>query len=281
MLRQLGGADPRVRVVSFRRNFGQTAAMAAGFDHARGDVVVAMDADLQNDPADIGRLLDKMAEGFDVVSGWRKDRRDAYWSVTLPSRIGNAVIGRATGVRLHDYGCTLTAYRREILQDVRLYGEMHRFIPAWAAAVGARITELPVRHHPRRWGRSKYNLGKAVRVLLDLVTVRFLVAYSTKPLYFFGRLGLRVLALAGASWTWTVAKRIIWSEPLYTDPFFIVGIFLALVGMQILLFGLLAELSMRTYYESQGKPIYVVKETLNIRDQAPPRLGPRRGGVAS
>lgn len=276
-LRGFAEADGRVRVISFRRNFGQTAAMAAGFDHARGDVVVAMDADLQNDPDDIATLLDKLNEGYDVVSGWRADRQDDFWTVTLPSQIGNAVIGRTTGVKLHDYGCTLTAYRREILQEINLYGEMHRFIPAWTAAVGARITEVPVRHHTRRWGRSKYSLGKAVRVILDLITVRFLIAYSTKPLYFFGRLGIRVFALAGVFWGWTLTKKILWGAPLYTDPFFILGGFLALVAMQILLFGLLAELTMRTYYESQGKRTYVVKEMLNVSDAPPQRKPPRRG----
>jgi glycosyltransferase involved in cell wall biosynthesis len=264
VLRGLGLGDPRVRVIRFRRNFGQTAAMAAGFGNAQGDVIVPMDADLQNDPKDIGRLLDKLAEGYDVVSGWRAQRQDAFWSVTLPSRIGNAVIGRMTGVVLHDYGCTLTAYRREVLNEVRLYGEMHRFIPAWAAAVGANITELPVAHHARRWGQSKYNLRKAVRVLLDLMTVRFLLTYATKPQYFFGRLGLRVWGVAGLCWTWTVIKRLIWGQALYTDPFFMAGIFLALAGLQILMFGLLSEMSMRTYYESQGKTIYVVRETVNL-----------------
>ena len=264
LLRGMAAADRRVRVISFRRNFGQTAALAAGFTHARGEVVVAIDADLQNDPVDIPRLLAKVDEGYDVVSGWRAQRQDAFWTVTLPSRLGNSVIGRVTGVRLHDYGCTLTAYRREILQEVKLYGEMHRFIPAWAVAVGARLTELPVAHHPRRWGRSKYNLGKVVRVLLDLLTVRFLLTYSTKPLYFFGRLGLRVCFVAGLSWTWTITKRIIWGEPLYTDPFFIAGIFLGLAGLQIMLFGLLGELLMRTYYESQGKAPYVIKEVVNV-----------------
>ena len=263
VLRELAAMDPRVKVIRFRRNFGQTAAMAAGFECARGAVVIPMDADLQNDPADIPRLLEQVEDGYDVVSGWRANRKDAFWTVTLPSRIGNAVIGRYTGVKLHDYGCTLTAYRREILDEIRLYGEMHRFIPAWAGAVGARITEVPVTHHPRRWGYSKYNLGKTVRVILDLLTVVFLVSYSTKPIYFFGRLGLRALFVAAACWTWTVTKKLVWGEPLYTDPFFLIGVFFALAGLQVLLFGLVAELSMRTYYESQGKKIYVVRQTLN------------------
>lgn len=266
VIRELASDDTRVRALRFRRNFGQTAAMAAGFDYARGEVIIPIDADLQNDPKDIPRLLEVIDEGYDVVSGWRSSRKDAFWTVTLPSRIGNAVIGRLTGVRLHDYGCTLTAYRREVLQEINLYGEMHRYIPAWAASVGAKITELKVSHHERRWGQSKYNLGKAVRVLLDLMTVRFLIFNSTKPLYFFGRLGLKFGVLAGASWAWTLTKKVLWGAPIYTDPFFLTGIFLALAGLQILLFGLLAELTMRTYYESQGKRIYVLKETLHVPD---------------
>lgn len=266
IIRRLAEGDNRVRALRFRRNFGQTAAMAAGFDVAKGEVIIPIDADLQNDPKDIPRLLRLLDRGYDVVSGWREERQDAYWTVTLPSRIGNAVIGRMTGVHLHDYGCTLTAYRRSVLSEVRLYGEMHRYIPAWAASVGARITEMPVTHHPRRWGRSKYNLGKAVRVILDLITVRFLLFYSTKPLYFFGRLGLKFGLMAGLFWTWTLTKKILWHEPLYTDPFFLVGIFLALVGVQVLLFGVLAELTMRTYYESQGKRTYVLRETVNVHE---------------
>ena len=264
VLKGLAADDTRVKVIRFRRNFGQTAAMAAGFEHAQGDIIIPMDADLQNDPADIARLIEKLDEGYDVVSGWRARRKDAYWTVTLPSRLGNSVIGYFTGVRLHDYGCTLTAYRREVLDEIRLYGEMHRFVPAWAHMVGARITEVPVTHHPRRWGTSKYNLGKAVRVLLDLLTVSFLLRYSTKPLYFFGRLALRLLGGAGACWTWTLVKRFATDSPLYTDPFFLFGGILMLAGLQMLLFGLLAEMTMRTYYESQGKRIYTVRESINV-----------------
>ena len=264
VLRGFAHDDPRVRVLRFRRNFGQTAAMAAGFEHARGDVIVPMDADLQNVPEDIPRLLEVLDQGYDVVSGWRASRKDSFWAVTLPSRVGNAVISGFTGLKLHDYGCTLTAYRQAVLREIRLYGEMHRFLPAWAASVGARITEVKVEHHPRRWGRSKYSLGKAWRVLLDLITVRFLITYSAKPLYFFGRLGLRFLLGAGAAWTWTITKKILWGMPLFTDPFFLAGIFLGLAGLQILLFGLLAELTMRTYYESQDKRPYVVRDRLNL-----------------
>lgn len=256
--------EPRVRVIRFRRNFGQTAAMSAGFDHARGDVIIPIDADLQNDPEDIGRLLERIDEGYDVASGWRVRRRDAMLSVTLPSRVGNWIIGGVTGVKLHDYGCTLTAYRREIIQSFRLYGEMHRFLPAWAASVGASICEVEVNHHARKWGTSKYSVAKAWRVLLDLMTVRFLIAYSTKPLYFFGRLGWRFMLGAGAAWTWTIIKKVQWGQPLYTDPFFLIGVFFALAGLQIVLIGLLAELNMRTYYESQDKRIYTIRNGINL-----------------
>lgn len=256
--------EPRVRVIRFRRNFGQTAAMSAGFDYARGDVIIPIDADLQNDPNDIGRLLDRIDEGYDVVSGWRVRRRDSLLSVTLPSRVGNWIIGGVTGVKLHDYGCTLTAYRREIVRSFRLYGEMHRFLPAWAASVGATICEVEVNHRAREWGTSKYSVAKAWRVLLDLMTVRFLIAYSTKPLYFFGRLSWRFMMGAGAAWTWTIIKKLKWGEPLYTDPFFLAGVFLGLAGLQIVLIGLLAELNMRTYYESQDKRIYTVRDSVNL-----------------
>ena len=276
VLRDFAAQDERIRVVSFRRNFGQTAGLEAGFRHARGRVIIPMDADLQNDPRDISRLLQKLDEGYDVVSGWRKNRQDAFVSVTFPSRVGNAIIRRITGVNLHDFGCTLKAYRREILQDVRLYGEMHRFIPVWAAKVGARITELEVNHRARSFGESKYRVTKATRVMLDLITVRFLVAYSTKPLYFFGRFGLLLCALALASWSWAVAKKVIWHEPFFTDPFFTAGIFCGLAGLQLVIFGLLSELIMRTYYEAQDKPTYSVRETLNVPEDPPPRIGPKR-----
>ncbi len=276
VLRGFAAADSRVRVISFRRNFGQTAGLAAGFEHARGEVVIPMDADLQNDPADLGTLLAKVEEGYDLVSGWRQNRKDGFWRVVLPSRIGNALIRRVTGVKLHDFGCTMKAYRREILQDVSLYGEMHRFIPVWAQAVGARITEVPVKHHARQFGQSKYGVSKTLRVLLDLITVRFLVGYTTKPLYFFGRLGFGLFFVAAVFWTWTIIKKIIWAKPFFTDPFFTAGLFVALAGLQLVLFGVLSELIMRTYYESQKKRIYTVKETINLDDSRPERIAPRR-----
>ena len=268
ILDELAASDARIKVVILRKNFGQSAAMAAGFDHATGEIVIPMDADLQNDPADIVRLIDKLeSEDLDLVKGWRKDRQDTYLTKTLPSRIANRIIGRVTGVELHDYGCTLSAWRRELVADIHIYGEMHRFLPALAHWAGGRVDELEVTHHPRRWGVSKYNLSKTFRVILDILTVRFLVAYSTKPLYFFGRWGAMLLALGTASATWTVVKKLIWGYPLYTDPFFLASIFCWITGIQIFLLGLIAELSVRTYYESQGKPPYHVRRRVNLPEE--------------
>jgi glycosyltransferase involved in cell wall biosynthesis len=267
LLRSFAAADPRVKLVSFRRNYGQTAAMDAGFRHASGEVVVPMDADLQNDPADIALLLAEIDQGYDVVKGWRKDRKDAFLSRKLPSRIANWLISHVTGVKLHDYGCTLTAYRREVLAPVRLYGEMHRFIPAYAVWAGGRMKEVAVNHHPRRQGKTKYNLTRTFRVVLDLMTVQFLLGYSTKPLYFFGKWAFILLAAAAGSLVWSLSKKLAWGEPFFTDPFFYATIFLGLAALQILLIGLVAEMNMRTYYESQGKPPYVLRETRNLEDR--------------
>lgn len=264
VLDALADADDRFKVIHFRRNFGQTAALAAGFDEATGEVVVAMDADLQNDPADIPAMLDKLEEGYDVVAGWRKDRKDPALSVNLPSRTGNWLIGRVTGVRLHDYGCTLKAFRAELLQDVRIYGEMHRYLPVFAHHAGARIAEMPVRHHARTWGKSKYNLWKTFRVLLDLLTVHFLAAYATKPLYFFGRLTMSAWLASFACVGWAAYRKFADGEFVKDQPIFILGIFFAAVGLQLLVFGLLAELMMRTYYESQGRPTYFVRSRKNF-----------------
>jgi glycosyltransferase involved in cell wall biosynthesis len=265
-LEALARSDARTRVISFRRNYGQTAALDAGFRAASGAVVVALDADLQNDPEDIPRLLAELDRGADVVKGWRRKRQDPLLSRRVPSRIANWLISRLTRTRLHDYGCTLSAYRREILDEIRLYGEMHRLIPAYAAWAGARIAEVDVRHHARRHGRSKVAPGRAFRVLLDLMTVRFLLGYSSKPLYFFGKIGAAVLGLCLVCLCWSVAKKLVIHAPVYTDPFFYATIFLGLAGLQILLFGLLAEMAMRTYYESRGKPPYVIRKRVNLED---------------
>ena len=269
LLDAIAAQDQRVKLVRFRRNFGQTAAMAAGMDNARGRVIIPLDADLQNDPADIPRLLAKMDEGFDVVSGWRKKRKDNSIR-RIPSRIANKIISRVTGVALHDYGCSLKAYRADIMRDVNLYGEMHRFIPAYAAIVGARVTEIPVEHHPRIAGVSKYGIGRVFRVVLDLLVVKFLGGYGSKPIYFFGGAGIWCFALGILTWTVTLAQKYWVQWQGITDyhanrnPLFYIGIMLFLMGMQCLMLGLLAEVNMRTYHESQGKTPYAVAETRNL-----------------
>jgi len=254
--------DPCVRVVSFRRNFGQTAAVQAGIDHSRGDILVFLDGDMQNDPHDIPHLLQKIDEGYDVVSGWRRDRQDDITRV-LPSKVANWIIAHVTGVPLSDFGCTLKAYRREVIQDVRLYGEMHRFIPVYADMIGARITELPVHHRPRTYGRSKYSLSRTSRVMLDLITVKLLGSYSTKPMYFFGFAAFGLWALALVLATIVILQKVL---PPYVfahnNPLLLLSILLVIVGVQFILMGLLAELAIRTYHESQSKPTYVVREVI-------------------
>lgn len=252
--------DPRFRVVLFRRNFGQTAAMSAGFDQARGDVIVAMDGDLQNDPEDLELLMEKIErEGFDIVSGWRKSRKDAFVSRKLPSWIANWVIGKITGVRLHDYGCSLKAYRSEVLKNVRLYGEMHRFIPALASWGGAKITEIPVNHRPRTRGTSKYGIGRTVRVILDLITVKFLLAFSTRPLQIFGLWGLSLFGIGIVVSIYLAVLKIFFGEPLANRPLLMLGVLMIIMGVQLISMGLLAEISIRTYHESQSKPTYVIR----------------------
>jgi len=259
-LGQLASRDARVRVVSFRRNFGQTAAVQAGIDNSRGDILVFLDGDMQNDPHDIPHLLEKINEGYDVVSGWRRDRHDDATRV-LPSRVANWLIAWVTGVQLSDFGCTLKAYRREVIQDVKLYGEMHRFIPVFASMVGARITELPVNHRPRTYGKSKYSLSRTSRVALDLITVKLLGSYSTKPMYFFGFAGFGLWAIALVLAAIVIIQKVL---PPYVyahnNPLLLLSVVLVIVGVQFILMGLLAELAVRTYHESQGKPIYVIRE---------------------
>jgi glycosyltransferase involved in cell wall biosynthesis len=253
---------PTLRVVRLRSNFGQSAALAAGFDLARGELIVTMDGDRQNDPADIPRLLDKLKDGYDVVSGWRHHRQDALWSRRVPSRLANGLISWITGVRLHDYGCALKVYRREILRDIQLYGEMHRFLPALARWVGASVGEVPVGHWPRRSGRSKYGLGRTVRVLLDLLTVKFLMRYSTRPIQIFGLFG-GVLGGGGALLAAVLSyQRIVQGVPLANRPILLLAILLVLVGFQFVSIGLLGEMLARTYHESQRKPVYIVREIL-------------------
>ena len=267
-LGRLASHDARVRVVSFRRNFGQTAAVQAGIDHSRGEVLVFMDGDMQNDPHDIPHLLDKIDSGYDVVSGWRHNRRDDA-SRVLPSQIANWVIARVTGVPLHDFGCTLKAYRREVIRDVKLYGEMHRFIPVYADMVGARITEIPVNHRPRSYGKSKYSLSRTSRVMLDLITVKLLGGYSTKPMYFFGFAALALWSVAFVLAAIVIIQKL---APPYVyahnNPLLLLSVVLVIVGVQFILMGLLAELVIRTYYESQSKSPYVVREILERTHRA-------------
>lgn len=265
-LARIAALDPHIKVIRFRRNFGQTAAMVAGFDHARGDIVIPMDGDLQNDPGDIPLLLDKIAEGYDVVSGWRKNRQDKALMRKLPSHIANWIIGRVTGVRLHDYGCSLKAYRGEIVRGTRLYGEMHRFIPALANLMGARIAEVPLRHHPRRFGRSKYGIRRTIKVVLDLLTVKFLSDYSTKPIYLFGGIGIALCFAGVLAAAETIWEKIVMGTYVHNNPFILIAIFLFALGVASVFMGLLAELIIRTYHESQSKPIYWIAETRNIDD---------------
>ena len=263
-LREIAATDDRVKVIRFRRNFGQTAAMAAGFDAASGRVVIPMDGDLQNDPADIPRLLAKIDEGFDVVSGWRRDRKDAFLNRILPSILANRFISGMTGVRLHDYGCTLKAYRREVLDGINLYGEMHRFVPALVSQIGARVTELPVNHRPRLHGKSKYGIFRTLRVILDLLTVKFLLTYSTRPIQLFGRLGVYTLLASFLSGGVTVYMKLFLHTSMNRNPLLLLTALLLFMGVQFIVLGLLGELNARTYYEAQGKPIYVIKEKINL-----------------
>lgn len=255
-----------VRILSFRRNFGQTAAIAAGIDYSCGEIIVLMDADMQNDPADIPMLLAKLDEGYDLVSGWRKDRKDNRLTRTIPSNIANGLISWTTGVHLHDYGCTLKAYRRDVLEGFRLYGEMHRFIPVFAHAVGARITEIPVRHRPRTFGKTKYGLERTIKVLLDLFTVKFLLSYSNKPIYLFGGAGFLLMFAGAADLLYLLIRRTLYGVPVFTSPLLQVGIMLLIMGFQSLLMGLIAELLARTYHESQSKPTYTIRRTVNLHN---------------
>lgn len=266
ILREIAAMDPRVRVVALRRNYGQTAAMAAGIDAARGKVLIPMDADLQNDPADIERLLNKLDEGYDVVSGWRKNRKDKMVTRKIPSMIANRLISWIGGVPLHDYGCSLKAYRRESLQDVRLYGEMHRFIPIYASWAGARVTEIPVEHHARTMGKSKYGLSRTLKVVFDLMTIKFMASYQTKPIYVFGSFGMLAFAISLFAGLYAVFLKIFHKADFVQTPLPVLTIVMFAVGVQFLLMGLLAEMLVRTYHESQAKAIYAVRERLGFRD---------------
>jgi glycosyltransferase involved in cell wall biosynthesis len=269
-LEKLANADPdHTRVIELRRNFGQTAAIAAGIDNAQGKVIVTIDADLQNDPADIPLLIEKINEGYDVVSGWRVNRQDKFVTRKIPSRIANWLISWVTGVRLHDYGCTLKAYRHEVLVGFRLYGEMHRFIPAYAGLVGARILEVPVRHHARKHGKAKYGLERTFKVILDLFTVKFLISFADKPIYLFGGAGITLILISLLMLATLVIRRIIYDEHLVRSPLLLMTTMLFILGFQSILMGLIAELLVRTYHESQAKPTYAVRKIIN-GDKLPP-----------
>ena len=254
--------DSRVKVISFRKNFGQTAALSAGFDHARGDIIVTLDADLQNDPQDIPKLLEKLNEGYDLVNGWRFDRKDPFLTRRLPSIIANKVISFITRVTLHDYGCTLKAFRKEVTKNIRLYGEMHRFIPAIASGMGVSICEVKVNHRARKYGKSKYGISRTIRVILDLITVKFLLSYATRPIQVFGLLGFCSGIIGFAIAIYLTIQRQFFGIPLANRPLLLLAILLIFIGLQFVTLGLIAELQARTYHETQNKPIYVIREIL-------------------
>lgn len=264
VLDELAESDSRIKVIHFRRNAGQTAAMMAGVDFAQGEIIVPMDADLQNDPADIPMLLAKLDEGFDVVSGWRKDRQDHSLRRNLPSRIANSLISVVSGVPLHDYGCSLKAYRRDVIKDVKLYGEMHRFIPIYASWLGAKVAEVPVRHHPRVAGTSKYGLERVVKVILDLIVVKFLDRYYQKPIYIFGGFGLINFVVSLLAGLWAVYLKFFQNTSFVQTPLPLLSVMATITGVMCILLGLVAEMVTRNWHESQDKPTYIVGATRNI-----------------
>ena len=269
VLARLQAVDPYLRVIRFRRNFGQTAAFAAGFDHARGRLIVTADGDLQNDPRDIPAMVDTLERGYDIVCGWRKNRKDNLVSRRAPSMIANWLISAATGVRLHDYGCSLKVFRAEVVKSLRLYGEMHRFLPAIASEQGISIAEIIVNHRPRRHGASKYGISRTIRVILDLLTVKFLLSYSTRPLQIFGLIGFMMGLVGTAITAWLAYVRLTGQQAIGNRPALLFGILLIFTGVQLVTLGLLAELQARTYHESQNKPTYVIREILQTPTTEP------------
>lgn len=266
ILREIADGDERVRVISLRRNYGQTAAMSAGIDAAKGDILIPMDADLQNDPKDIARLLEKLNEGYDVVSGWRKNRKDKLVMRKIPSWVANSVISKIGGVPLHDYGCSLKAYRRDVIQDVKLYGEMHRFIPIYASWAGARVTEIPVDHHARTMGKSKYGISRTLKVVFDLMTIKFMASYQTKPIYVFGTFGMLAFFLSIIAGIWALVLKFVEGVSFILTPLPIIAIVMLAISVQFILMGLLAEMLVRTYHESQDKAIYAVREKIGFNN---------------
>jgi glycosyltransferase involved in cell wall biosynthesis len=267
IIKEFAEKDPHVVGVNFRKNFGQTAAMSAGFEVAQGEVIITMDGDLQNDPEDIPKLLEELNKGYDIVSGWRKDRKDAFLSRTLPSRIANWLISKVTGVHLHDYGCSLKAYRSDVAKRLDYYGEMHRFLPALAKSVGAKITEIPVKHHPRIYGKSKYGISRTFKVILDLFLVKFLLDYRTKPLRVFGGVGLFLFVIGALSLLYLIGIKLFLGEDIGQRPLLIFGTLLVLSGIQLISTGIVAELITRTYYEAQEKRPYIIKEIVKKEDK--------------
>lgn len=264
VLKNIAATDGSFKIVAFKNNFGQTAAMSAGIKSAQGEIIIPMDADLQNDPADIPRFLEKMDEGFDVVSGWRRDRKDKMMSRKIPSRIANWLIALITGVRIHDYGCSMKAYKKEIIQDVNLYGEMHRFIPAYAAWHGARVTEIVVNHRPRVHGKTNYGIARTFKVVLDLIVVKFLSKYMNRPMHFFGGVGILAFFLGVLSGSLSIFLRLAYGIHIIETPLPTLATLLIIIGVQMIVMGVLAEILMRTYYESQAKTPFIIKEKINF-----------------
>lgn len=261
-LRQLHEKNNHFKVIKFRRNFGQTPAMRAGFDFASGGIIITLDADLQNDPEDIPKILEKMDEGYDIVSGWRKNRKDKV-SRRFPSAIANKIISVLFRVRLHDYGCTLKAYRKEVLDNIELYGEMHRYIPAIASWMGVKVAEIPVNHRARKFGKAKYGISRTIRVILDIITIKFLLTYSKKPMQIFGLVGVFTSLVGFIATTYLIVERIFFNQPLSSRPLFILSIFMIFIGIQLITMGLLGEIMMRTYHEGTGKSTYVIREIVD------------------
>ncbi len=268
VLEQLSQKDDRVVVIELRRNFGQTAAMSAGFDHARGDIIITMDGDLQNDPHDIPAMVEKLNHGYDVVTGWRHDRKDPFLSRKLPSMLANKLISWITGVGLHDYGCTLKAFRHEVTENIRLYGEMHRFIPAIASGMGISFTEVKVNHRVRRFGTSKYGISRTIRVILDLLTVKFMLSYATRPLHVFGTVGVASSFVGTVVIFVMLIQRQFFAIPMGDRPLLMLAVLMIFMGIQFITSGLLAELIVRTYHESQHKPIYYVRRLIGVNEKA-------------
>ena len=262
ILKEINTEDKKVKAIKFRRNFGQSAAISAGFDYSKGDVIITMDGDLQNDPEDIPLLFKKINEGYDIVSGWRVDRKDPFFTKKLPSKLSNWLASKLTGVKLHDFGCTLKAFRREVIENINLYGEMHRYIPALASWMGISITEVKVRHHPRQHGTSKYGITRLMRGMLDLITVKFLLSYSTRPLQLFGIPGILSFFVGFVIGVYLTIERLFYGMSLADRPLLLLAVLLIFLGVQFITMGLLGEIITRTYYEVQGKPIYAVNEII-------------------